>query len=98
MELKDKIDLCLRFYDKIHFFWNWYAVVMIAVVGWSVSEKGEGLGDEWKVFISFAVVVYTLMNASGLRYSYQLFLLPEMTYSKANNLKTRDLSTPCSKS
>jgi hypothetical protein len=73
MELKDKIDLCLRFHDKVHFFWRWFGVAMIAIVGWSVSEKGLELDDGEKVFISFVVMAYILMNVSGLWYSYQLF-------------------------
>jgi hypothetical protein len=74
IELKDKIDLCLRFHDKVHFFWNWFAVVMFAIVEWSVSEEGfRKLSDAEKGFVSFVVVTYLLMNVSGLWYSYQLF-------------------------
>ena len=59
MELEDKIDLCLRFHDKVHFFWNWFAVIMFAVVVWSVSEEGfRGLSDTEKGFATFVVAAY----------------------------------------
>jgi hypothetical protein len=74
MDLKDKLDLCLRLYDKVHFFWNWYAVGMIAIVGWSASSKEFACLDaEWKWLISGVYLVYVLMNVSGLLYSYRLF-------------------------
>ncbi len=72
MELKERIDLCLRLQDRIYFFWNWYIVGLIAIVGWILTTDNV-CSPHFKVILSFAFLTFIGMNISGLLRAYKLF-------------------------
>jgi len=39
MSIKDAIDLLFAARERIDFYWNFYVVVVIAVVGWIVTRN-----------------------------------------------------------
>ena len=39
MSIKEAIDLLFAARERIDFYWNFYVVVVIAVVGWVVTRK-----------------------------------------------------------
>jgi hypothetical protein len=46
MSIKDAIDLLFAARERIDFYWNFYVVVVIAVVGWIVTRKEPLTRDE----------------------------------------------------
>ncbi len=71
LTIKDRFDLYLHFRDKVLFFWNWYTVGMIAVVGWMLTTE-KVFSWYLKVIISFVFLTFIGMNISGLIRSYEL--------------------------
>src|SRR5687768_6580808 len=69
MSIKDAIDLLFAARERIDFYWNFYVVVVIAVVGWIVTRK-EPLTSHAKVLVSVAYVVAALTNLAGLYGAY----------------------------
>lgn len=39
MSIKDVVDLLFAARERIDFYWNFYVVVVIAVVGWILTRK-----------------------------------------------------------
>lgn len=71
MSIKDAIDLLFAARERIDFYWNFYVVVVVAVVGWIVTRK-ERLTRSGKVLVSVAYVVAAVTNLAGLYASYTL--------------------------
>lgn len=71
MSLKDAVDLLFAARERIDFYWNFYVVVVVAVVGWIVTRK-ERLSTSGKVLVSIAYVVAAVTNLAGLYASYTL--------------------------
>ena len=71
MSLKDAIDLLFAARERIDFYWNFYVVVVVAVVGWIVTRK-ERLSRSAKILVSVAYVVAAVTNLAGLYASYTL--------------------------
>ena len=71
MSIKDAIDLLFAARERIDFYWNFYVVVVVAVVGWIVTRK-ERLSRSGKVLVSVAYVVAAVTNLAGLYAAYTL--------------------------
>ncbi len=71
MSVKDAVDLLFSARERIDFYWNFYVVIVIAVVGWIVTRK-EPLGASAKILVSVAYVIAALTNLAGLYASYDL--------------------------
>ena len=66
---KDVADLLVAARERIDFYWNFYVVVVIAVIGWLVSLK-KTLTLSMKVLVSVAFLVAAAMNLLALYNSY----------------------------
>ena len=69
METKDIADLFITATGKIEFYWNFYTVTVLALIGWLVSTKNP-LAPQLKVLISIGYLVFVFMNIKGLYGSY----------------------------
>lgn len=71
MTLRDAVDLLLAARGRIDFYWNFYVVVVIAVIGWLVSLR-KTLTPAMKVLVSIAYLIAAAMNLFGLYSAYTL--------------------------
>jgi len=69
MDLKDVVGLFVTATAKIEFYWNFYVVMLIALIGWLVSAK-KPLSASLKSLITVGYVVFIAMNVLGLYGSY----------------------------
>ena len=69
MSIKDEIDLLFSARERIDFYWNFYVVVVIAVVGWIVTRK-EPLTLSTRVLVTVAYLIADATNLVGLYGSY----------------------------
>ena len=69
LPIKDIADLFVTATGRIEWYWNFYVVMVIALVGWLVS-KDNPLTHQLKVTITIGYVVFVLMNLYGLWGSY----------------------------
>src|SRR5688572_18638788 len=56
MSIKDAIDLLFAARERIDFYWNFYVVVVIAVVGWIVTRK-EPLTRSTRILVTAAYLI-----------------------------------------
>ena len=71
MNAKDVADLLFAARARIDFYWNFYAVVVVAVTSWLVSLK-KTLTRPTKALVTVAYLVAATMNLVGLCGSYGL--------------------------
>jgi hypothetical protein len=69
MTIKDVADLLFAARERIDFYWNFYVVVVIAVIGWLVSLK-KTLTPSMKLLVSVVYVIAAATNLLGLYSSY----------------------------
>jgi hypothetical protein len=69
MSIKEAIDLLFAARERIDFYWNFYVVVVIAVVGWIVTRK-EPLTRSTKILVTVAYLIAAATNLLGLYGSY----------------------------
>lgn len=69
MDARDMADLFLAAVDKIDFYWNFFVVMLIALIGWMISLK-KGLPRRLKVLVSAGYLAFAVMNIQGLYGSY----------------------------
>jgi len=69
MDAKDLADLFITSTEKIEFYWNFYVVMLIALIGWLISTKRQ-LTLPLKLIISAGYLVFVFMNIQGLYGSY----------------------------
>jgi hypothetical protein len=69
--IKEVADLLFAARERIDFYWNFYVVVVIAVIGWIVSLK-KTLSLSMKLLVTVAYAIAALMNLLGLYSSYTL--------------------------
>ncbi|MCK6624626.1 MAG: hypothetical protein L6R45_05560 [Anaerolineae bacterium] len=67
--IKEVADLLFAARERIDFYWNFYVVVVIAVIGWLVSVN-KTLTRSRKVLVSVAYLIAASMNFLGLYGSY----------------------------
>ena len=69
MELKEIADLFITAVGKVEFYWNFYTVTLLALIGWLISTKMV-LGFRLKLLITVGYLFFVLMNLIGLWGSY----------------------------
>jgi hypothetical protein len=69
MSIKDVADLLFAARERVDFYWNFYVVVGIAVIGWLVSLK-KTLTLSMKLLVSVVYVIAAGTNLLGLYSSY----------------------------
>jgi hypothetical protein len=69
METKDIADLFIAATGKIEFYWNFYTVTLLVLIGWLVSTK-KVLRPGLKSLITIGYLVFTSMNILGLWGAY----------------------------
>jgi hypothetical protein len=69
MGTKEVVDLLVTAIDKIEFYWNFYVVLLIALMGWLVSAK-KPLSVSLKSLITVGFLIFVAMNMAGLYGSY----------------------------
>jgi len=69
MTIKDVADLLFAARERVDFYWHFYVVVGIAVIGWLVSLK-KTLTPSMKLLVSVVYVIAAATNLLGLYSSY----------------------------
>jgi hypothetical protein len=69
ISIKEVADLLFAARERVDFYWNFYVVVVIAVIGWLVSVN-KTLSRSRKVLVSVAYLIAASMNLLGLYSSY----------------------------
>ncbi len=69
MELKDIADLFIAATGKVEFYWNFYTVTLLALIGWFASIK-KGIALRLKLLITVGYLLFVFMNLIGLLSSY----------------------------
>ena len=69
ISVKDVAGLLFAARERIDFYWNFYVVVVVAVVGWLVSLK-KRLTVPMKVLVSVVYLIAATMNFVGLYSAY----------------------------
>lgn len=69
MTIMDVADLLFAARERIDFYWNFYIVVVIAIIGWLVSLK-KPLTRPVKILVSVAYLIAAITNYLGLYSSY----------------------------
>ena len=67
--LKDVADLLFAARGRIDFYWNFHVVVVIAVIGWLVTQK-QRLTAPIKLLVSVLYLIAAAANLAGLYGSY----------------------------
>lgn len=73
MDVKDIIDIFFKAKDNMQFFWNFYVIGLVAIIGWFFTLK-KHLSKVLKIFLSILFVIFMGMNISGLMRSYELIV------------------------
>jgi hypothetical protein len=69
MDIKAIADLFVTATGKVEFYWNFYTVTLLALIGWLVSTK-RTLLPRVKLLITVGYLAFVLMNIFGLWNSY----------------------------
>ncbi len=69
MDVKDIAKLFVDAVSKVEFYWQFYTVTLLAMIGWLVSTK-RVLAYRLKLLITVGYVVFAAMNLVGLWDSY----------------------------
>jgi hypothetical protein len=69
MTVNDVADLLFAARERIDFYWNFYVVIVIAIIGWLVSLK-RTLTVPMKSLVTVVYLVASGMNLAGLYSSY----------------------------
>jgi len=69
MDTKEIADLFVTATGKIEFYWNFYTVTLLALIGWLVSTK-NALRPRLKILVTVGYLAFVLMNVIGLWGSY----------------------------
>ncbi|MGN7613907.1 hypothetical protein ACQZV8_17705 [Magnetococcales bacterium HHB-1] len=71
MDIMDWIDVSFKTVDSINFLWNFYAVVVLAILGWIYSGQNELRKDTQKA-VTIVFLAFSLYNIVMLYSSYVL--------------------------
>lgn len=69
ISIKDAIDLLFAARERIDFYWNFYVVVVVAVVGWIVTRK-DPLRLSTRILVTVAYAIAAVTNVVGLYGAY----------------------------
>jgi hypothetical protein len=87
MNITDVANLLFAARERIDFYWNFYVVVVVAIIGWLMSSK-RTLTRPMKALVSIAYVIASTLNLVGLYSSY--------TFAEALRLDMLDLAATTS--
>ena len=65
MEVRDIANLFIDAVSKVEFYWQFYTVTLLALIGWLVSTK-RVLAFRLKLLITVGYLVFAAMNIVGL--------------------------------
>ena len=71
LTVRDVADLLFAARTRIDFYWNFYIVIVIAVLGWMITVK-KALTVSIKALVTIAFVIAAATNLVGLYSSYSL--------------------------
>ena len=69
MELKDVAQLFITATARVEFYWNFYVVMLLALIGWMFSTK-KTITTHLKLLITAGYIIFVCMNLIGLWGSY----------------------------
>lgn len=71
MKVKEVADLFSTATNKLDFYWNFYVVFLVALIGWFVAQSNED-AMSWliKLAITIGYLAFSLVNALSLYGSY----------------------------
>jgi hypothetical protein len=69
MELKDVAQLFITATARVEFYWNFYVVMLLALIGWMFATK-KPLTTHLKLLLTAGYIVFVCMNLIGLWGSY----------------------------
>lgn len=69
MNITDVANLLFAARERIDFYWNFYVVVVVAIIGWLISSK-RTLTRPMKALVSIAYVIASTLNLVGLYGAY----------------------------
>ncbi len=69
MELKDVAQLFVTATARVEFYWNFYVVMLLALVGWMFASK-KPFTTHLKLLITTGYIIFVCMNLIGLWGSY----------------------------
>jgi hypothetical protein len=71
MNTKEVADLFLAAVGKVEFYWNFYVVMLLALIGWLVTSKTP-FGTHVKLIVTVGYLLFALMNVIGLWGAYTI--------------------------
>lgn len=71
MSIKEVADLLFAARERIDYYWSFYILVVVAVIGWLVSLK-KTLTKPMKILVTLAFLIAAATNLAGLYSSYAL--------------------------
>jgi hypothetical protein len=74
LTLRDIADLLFAARERIDFYWNFYVIVVIAIIGWLVARKKKSRPMTFpvKILVTVGFVIAATMNFVGLYGAYTL--------------------------
>lgn len=72
IELKDIIDLYNDAVDKVEFYWNFYSIVIISIIGWLLSNR-HTMPRHFKTMLTAGFLFFAGMNFYSLMSAYTMF-------------------------
>lgn len=69
MELKDVAQLFITSTARVEFYWNFYVVMLLAMVGWMISTR-KPITTHLKLLITAGYIIFVFMNLTGLWGAY----------------------------
>lgn len=71
LSLRDIADLLFAARERIDFYWNFYVIVVIAVIGWLITKK-KPLTLGVKILVTVVFLIAASMNLLGLYGAYAI--------------------------
>ena len=69
MGTKDLADLLIAATGRIDFYWNFYTITVLALIGWMVSTE-KPLAVRLKILITVGYILFAIMTLGALKTSY----------------------------
>ncbi|EKU96792.1 hypothetical protein Lepto7375DRAFT_0706 [Leptolyngbya sp. PCC 7375] len=69
MELKDIAELLITMTGKVEFYWDFFTIMVLALIGWVVSTN-KVFTRRLKFLIAVGYLIFAFMNLLGLWSSY----------------------------
>ena len=79
MTFKDTADIVIKIHEGTRFYWNFYFVAVVALIGWSMTTEGS-LSWWIRIGISIIFIFFYLANVVSLwaNYRFQKVALEEL--------------------